>query len=93
MTIKKLNSKVDSLYMTSLEEARKKDQLQDRLDDMEKQIKTASPSVYSNSIISSSAVYSLLNDSQQQIESMKSQLSENMKERDSVAARRRELIE
>lgn len=75
--------------MTSLEEARKKDQLQDRLDDMEKQIKTASPSVYSSSLISSSAVYSLLSDSQQKIESLKSQLSEMTKQSDSVELRER----
>lgn len=73
--------------MTSLEEARKKDQLQDRLDDMEKQIKTASPSVYSSTIISSSAVYSLLSDAQQKIESLQSQLSEVTKQRDTVAMR------
>lgn len=71
--------------MTSLEEARKKDQLQDRLDDMEKQIKTASPSVYSSTIISSSAVYSLLSDAQQKIESLQSQQSETTKQRDTVA--------
>ena len=73
--------------MTSLEEARKKDQLQDRLDDMEKQIKTASPSVDSSTIISSSAVYSLLSDAQQKIESLQSQLSEVTKQRDTVAVR------
>ena len=73
--------------MTSLEEARKKDQLQDRLDDMEKQIKTASPSVYSSTIISSAAVYSLLSDAQQKIESLQSQLSEVTKQRDTVAVR------
>ena len=84
-TIKKLNDKVDSLYVVSLEDSQKKEQLQERIKDMENQLKPASTgTVSSSSFVSSSAVYNMLSTCQEKMESMQSELSELTKQRDSV---------
>ena len=96
-TIKKLNDKVDSLYVVSLEDSQKKERLQERIKDMENQLKPASAgTVSSSSFVSSSAVYNMLNTCQEKMEalspkealykmeSMQSELSELTKQRDSV---------
>ena len=84
-TIKKLNDKVDSLYVVSLEDSQNKERLQERIKDMENQLKPASAGTVSgSSFVSSSAVYNMLNTCQEKMESMQSELSELTKQRDSV---------